>query len=264
MLDYYIDFLSNNLTEAYLKDYGVKMDSLVNIASIYKIVNKTLSHSEYVSIANNGKILAYLDKSIPSQDDPAEPIAENRYLAYDLSGKKYIIDGDGKIIAEVTDASFDSDSYLFTYDGKLYDANLNLVYDTNEITYTLILNAYTYKIYRETVDEGDVMNEEPTYQYYIFKNGKMTPISIENNATISSSPNSALFYYTYSEVANDTYKAYEVYCNANGEEIFKIETTDSNYSSVYCNVYGNSIVFQYNYFNSDGEYETTYRVSVAK
>ena len=255
-----LDFIVGSVINEYVcsgyEEIGVDFSALANVIEIQKIENKAPARSEeYRNYSNDMKLLNYLGREIPMQYGMAQPIAENRYMAYDKSGKRYLIDENNKIIGEVTNASFNSDTKQFSCNGKYYDLDLKEVDSIDMSEYEVCSNnTYVdYTIYRKNTGTDD----DPSYNYYIYRNGKMNDLNISGNVE-------GYFYcsydYFYYSITTDGNKRYTIYANSLGEEIFKVETSATEYSSHYL---VSTFIIEYNYY-ADGKYMTKYYVSSYK
>ena len=108
---------------------GDKYDNLVTLSPI---------EDKHVNDADSAQILAALDskgsiKQIKSVTDApmyaAVPhmVAANRWLVYSADDKEFIVNEKGKVLGETSAASPRS-TYMYA-DGKMYDYDLNVIYD---------------------------------------------------------------------------------------------------------------------------------------
>lgn len=257
-LDFIVEYVINEYVYSGYdyEEMGVDFSALANVITIRKIENKAPARSEeYRNYSNDMKLLNYLGREIPMQYGMAEPIAENRYMVYDKSGKEYLIDDNNKIIGEISNASFNSDTKQFSCNGKYYDLDLKEVDGIDMTEYEICSNnSYLdYKIYRKNTGT----DTEPSYNYYIYRNGEMKKLAI--SGTVSGSFSCSYDYFYYS-VTTDGNKRYTVYANVLGEEIFKVETSAIEYSSHYL---VSTFIIEYSYY-ADGKYMTKYYVSSYK
>lgn len=110
------------------------------IAYGYKIENKQWEINENLerifSLDENGQVKAILSATVNGKifSQPAEPIVgTDKYLVGDYSSSTlYIVDKKGEVIADISgvrsDSGFMTAKFLSAY-GKIYDFDLNLVYD---------------------------------------------------------------------------------------------------------------------------------------
>ena len=119
------------------------------------------------------------------------------------------------MIGEVTEASYDYELKLFVKDGKYYDMDLKMVFDSNANTYDCVGGGMDYTLYRETDDEGKTT-------YYILNGITMKTLDLPENGSVNAYTNYFVYPY-YVAVDEWTYQYYTSYYNANGELIYTYE-----------------------------------------
>ena len=222
-LDFVVYEVINNIA------FEEEVDSTIfkNIARIKKIENKIFANdTEYVSINNVGKIVALLSHNVPSQVGPAQLFTNDRFLVQDKSSKIYLIDGNGTMIGEITNTEPLLYAKSFLLNGRYYDTDLKVTLDTNDTDYLVYGSNNSKTLYYKEIDDGKK-------EYYIF-DGKMAKIDIDKKA-YNISMNSRYIKYT----VEDDGVTYNVYCNYDGSEIFRIKTSES----CYVQTYGELLVF---------------------
>ena len=230
-------------------DYFVDNITISNIAGIYKIENKTFSEKyELVSLSDNVEIKGYLDKLIPSQESLPTPLTEDRYLVYDESGKRYLIDDKLNVIGEITEGSTEYYShYCISKDGKYYDLDLNLICDTEALGYELVEDGIYFIIYKKADAQGND-------KYYLFDGAAMNAVDIPDGADVTAKYNS--FYYDYTDAEN---RSFRVFMSESGEEMLKFLTSDNTYVS--SNLYEYNILLIKYVHMENGKQVTDYYIS---
>ena len=232
------------LDEEEIAEYGIVANSFTNLVELTEIVDKTLSGDEILADLNdNMEFVAFADQVINAQNDRVYPVAEDRYIVSDDSGKVYLVDGNGNMIGEVTGADNRNGEY-FLEDGKYYDTNLNYVADVSN--YERVGSGNGYVLYRKPNYSLNNYNTViTTYSYYLFRNGTVTELTAMYGAT-NVSTNYEFFSYRLSSkdytmgYERTTYTDY--YCNIDGQVI---ASYNSNVNSS-CYSYGDALVIAYN------------------
>ena len=215
-LDYWVEAIVNGNTSSDLfkfKDY-FKSDAFINVASVCPIVDKAIdsNHPEMANIRNDMFLLNYLADAVYAQSYIPEPLGNNRFLVSDESGKEYLVNEKGEMIGEVTEADYDYALKLFVMDGKYYDMDLKMVFDSNANTYDYVGGGMDYTLYQETDDEGKTT-------YYILNGITMKTLDLPENGYVNAYNN--YFAYEYYVVEDEwTYHYYTSYYNAKGELIY--------------------------------------------
>lgn len=104
-----------------------------NLAIAFEIVDERIedemSKFKLVKVSNSGKVKGEIKQVIEGQIAlNFDFIGTNRWVARDVSEREFLINEKGKVIGEVTGAE-DSNAVYFIVAGKLYDYDLNMVYD---------------------------------------------------------------------------------------------------------------------------------------
>ncbi|MBE6674055.1 MAG: hypothetical protein E7596_02990 [Ruminococcaceae bacterium] len=268
-LDFYVYELSNIITNPDLKNEIIKYDVLANVAYISRIENYALStNEELVNLSDEFVLINYLAHEVPMQDGIATPISADRYIVKDKSGKKYLVDGKGELVGEVTDATYIAKTGLFLYDGSYYDMDLKLVMDIDEMGYELVEHCYPgglsylepiYSVYRKKA-EG---NEE--YSYFVLKDGKMCQLAENGTPTrfFVDRNNSSYFYYDY--IAQDE-QVYRAFCDFDGKELFKVQISAEAFVDVTATALteGECLLFEHTYRGEDGVSVKDFYLSISK
>ena len=239
-LNFKVTSVRNSITDPDFAEQGYKGDAIVNLASIKKVKNSAIANNtEYVTLSNEAAIVSFLGREIANQNGIAKAIAEDRYEVKDKAGNRFIVNGNGELVGEVTTAT--TKSYGLVYGNKYYDFDLKLTYEFNADKYVRMCTGDDFAVYRETITEADSYTAAE-YQYYIFRNGKMSKLNVSNNVNNFRSYDS-YFAYTDVKVTDGETIESRVYCNADGSKI--LEATIKNGSAPTCQQYGDSIVFSF-------------------
>lgn len=247
-LDFIIEEVENATINEEYSDY-INSENVLNYATILPIEDKRIGSSSaderYVSLGNNGKIEAYLDKVVDGQIDIPTMIADNKYIVDDRMGNTFLVDGDGDVIKNISNLDYVGNG-IFKTGTKYYNASLELVFDAKD--YTLVSgNLYSKK-------DGEVK------KYYTF-DGTLKEIA-ENGEISNVSAGTVISYDLEADGKN-----YKVYRNYNGSEIFRveIEKDDTYYPYVNASYLTDTIVFVvYDMVQTDAGYEYTSKIYVSK
>lgn len=104
-----------------------------NLAIACEIVDGRIEYSvskfKLVKVSNSGKVKGEIKQVIEGQMAlNIDFIGENRWVMQDVAEREFLIDEKGKVIGEVT-GSENVNAVYFIVAGKLYDYDLNMVYD---------------------------------------------------------------------------------------------------------------------------------------
>jgi hypothetical protein len=264
---------------------------LDNVAFIHKIENKEIiSKTIYADIRSTDlQILGYLGNEIADQSGLASLIADNRFVVYNESGKKYLINEKAELIGEVTGANWDNNLMMFINGRKAYDTDLKVAIDMSTVDYVYEDGNEYYVIMR---DEYQITNEdlskETKRDYYILNSEtmKFAKLGLTEDEVDTLMLYEKYFSYNLSVVENEgteneRTKYFTVYCNINGTEIFRLQTSTETTTNSETNVttsvnkyvssvltYGDSVVFNISIATSvtgqSTEYSNEYYISSMK
>ena len=128
--DYVFDYMWN--LEG--NDIGMDAEKISVLAYAYLIEDQRIVSSHIVSINNNGK--ASVAGSICDEEiAEISLIAKNRWIIETISGVEYLVDENAEVIGDVTNANYFGKG--FYRNGKIYDLDLNKVYDCTENDQTI-------------------------------------------------------------------------------------------------------------------------------
>lgn len=247
-LDFIIEEVENATVNDEYSDY-INSENVLNYATILPIEDKRVgsdsADKRYVSLGNNGKIEAYLDKVVDGQSGIPTMIADNKYIVDDRMGNTFLVDGDGDVIKNISNLDYVGNG-IFKTGTKYYNASLELVFDAKD--YTLVSgNLYSKK-------DGEVT------KYYTF-DGTLKEIA-ESGEISNVSAGTVISYDLEADGKN-----YKVYRNYNGSEIFRveIEKDDTYYPYVNASYLTDTIVFVvYDRVQTDAGYEYPSKIYVSK
>lgn len=221
-LDYYVEYVDNALTNEDFYDTFAK-DKLHNVVTYVKIVDKMFNENDvvYADMTDNMLTIGYLAEEVAGQYDFAELIADNRFIVETESGMKYILNEKGVVLGEVTGADFNEIPGYILKGNKLYDFDLNVVFDAESIEYTGFNGREDYSLFYDTNYDAD---DKATTTYYIFNNASMKQLVVPKGvATSDFNCYDNYFYYEYEETVDSTTKYYRTYCNVKGDVIKTVE-----------------------------------------
>ena len=100
--------------------------------------------------------------------------------------------------------------------------------------------------------------------YYVLRRGKMIKLSMDGDPIMFYGDHFNDYYFCYDYKNGD--RAYRVYCNYDGEELFKVEMTSETHADVECVALANAdcLAFEYSYKTENGKIETAYYISIAE
>ena len=131
--NYSIDSVANRLedSEDWVEDYGLsdKYDNIVVLAPIEdKRINDSDSARFLATLDSNGGIKQLKDATeVPTYATLPRMVSANRWVMYSVDNREFVVDEKGKVLGEITKASF-RDTYIYG-NGKMYDYDLNVIYD---------------------------------------------------------------------------------------------------------------------------------------
>lgn len=143
-LDFYVSLVISRDKVDYYSDSEIEWPKgLDNCAHIYYIRDGYLNYSAYnleiVSLSSKCKVEGDICSDIEGIVSWSE-VANDRYIYKDVSGDRYLVDGDGDKIGKVNnfyDYDYRNESYI-VMDGRIYNYNLELVYDLEENGYEIL------------------------------------------------------------------------------------------------------------------------------
>ena len=148
-----------------------------------------------VTIRDNGKTF----EIAPDYDSIPLPIAKGRYVYNRDNGEEYIINSKGKIIANLSGQNYDNNEKFIEIDDRLYDMDLELVYDAKANDKKVHAMLPTSVILKDAEPDADGNTKYYLYtkdgntveitdyagcvdQYYITKNSSTGTLSFYNNS----------------------------------------------------------------------------------
>ena len=222
-LGFVIQYAVNGYSFDEFNDIFVE-DAIENLAYVSPIVNKTLSESmedcDLVNLSNELVIIGMIEDVIPNQDNTMpQPIAEDRYLISNVAGQQFLIDGNGKILGEVTADVSDELSYayadvfasLFVDNlGNVYDYDLNKLFNIDNGDYECL--------------EGLLFRTKDSTAYAILTKTGFVSLNIDPTTVQSYyTEGDAICFYTYEEI-NGEYANYVTLVNEAGSVVLKLQT----------------------------------------
>ena len=167
-----------------------------NISFVYFFKEQRMD-SDYtmVTIRDNGKTF----EIAPDYDNIPFPIAKDRYVYIRDNGEAYIINSSGKIMANLSGQDYDYNEKFIEIDDRLYDMDLELVYDAKENDKKVHAMLSTSVILKDAEPDADGNTKYYLYtkdgntveitdyagcvdQYYITKNSSTGDLSFYNNS----------------------------------------------------------------------------------
>ncbi len=199
-----------------------------NVAVVHPIVNKTVDYanSAVVSLNNDLTIVGKLGAEIPYQVGIAVLIDNNRFAVSDKLGRRYLINEKAEVLGEITGVDFIQtlgSSVFFVKDGALYNTDLTLVLDSNQVDYQEYNDLFvdTYEVVNP--DDG---SKKIVSDYYTFFGGAFTKLNLPEADNISDLEGYENFVsYNEKVPATDTEaeKNFFVVLNMKGVEIFRLQ-----------------------------------------
>jgi len=190
-LDFYVEYVISRDRVAYSSDTEEEWPKgLENYARIYYIRDGYLNDSSYnleiVSLSSKGKVKGNICSDIEGIVSWSS-VANDRYIYKDVNGDRYLVDGDGDKIGKVNnlgDTTPSNESYI-VMGGRIYNYNLEVVYDLEESGYEILHKLShsfiladkdgNHKLFvnGQVVDiEGKVMNTYGSTLYTVLDSGK--------------------------------------------------------------------------------------------
>lgn len=167
-----------------------------NISFVYFFKEQRMD-SDYtlVTIRDNGKTF----EIAPDCDNLPSPIAKNRYVYSRDNGEEYIVNARGKILANLSGQNCSNNEKFIEIDDRLYDMDLELVYDAKAkdkkvhamLSTSVILKDAEpdadgntkYYLYTEDGNISEIADySEYVGQYYVTKNSSTGTLSFYNNS----------------------------------------------------------------------------------
>lgn len=148
-----------------------------------------------VTIRDNGKTF----EIAPDYDSIPFPIAKDRYVYIRDNGEEYIINSRGKIIANLSGQDYGYNEKFMEIDDRLYDMDLELVYDAKANDKKVYAMLSTSVILKDAEPDADGNTKYYLYtkdgntveitdysgcadQYYVTKNSSTGDLSFYNNS----------------------------------------------------------------------------------
>lgn len=167
-----------------------------NISFVYFFKEHRID-SDYtmVTIRDNGKTF----EIAPDYDNIPFPLAKDRYVYMRDNGEEYIINSKGKIIANLSGQDYDNNEKFIEIDDRLYDMDLELVYDAKANGKKVHAMLSTSVILKDAEPDADGNTKYYLYtkdgntveitdysgcadQYYVTKNSSTGDLSFYNNS----------------------------------------------------------------------------------
>lgn len=157
--DYYISSSSQRVEDLNPDAYnGLKLDGFSAIAAAQKIENKRLSGIYgFVFIRNDGT-LCELDKLDGEAPVRFSRIAEDRWIIESLSGRRFLVNENGEVVSDVTNAIRCGDFLYSTASKKAYDTSLGVLYDFEANGFDIELRLSDSLLLRDSDGEYYVYN----------------------------------------------------------------------------------------------------------
>ena len=257
-LNYIVQGMGNKVTEPEMFEGFVLSEKIVNVVAVNYIVDKAIDtrNTKCFSMSDDMRMLGVLGQEVANQEGIAEAICQDRILVEDKAGNEYLINSQGALVGNVTNAYYDGYSgYFVSYDdSKYYDIDLNLVFDVDSIEYTRYTNGSSkyYTVYYKTTETGASASYT---SYYVRKGITVTSLSIPSSAT-----NLSLYdnYIKYTDYDSYTGNHYTVYANYQGDVIYK----GTSGASVNAFSYGDLLILQVSEYDSyNYSYTTNYYIA---
>lgn len=231
-LDYVVDYLaiSTFVVTPYGED-GMNYYEADNFVYINYIEDgKILTDRDLVVInAKNGKI----KKEIAPECESFYRVAEDRYILTSKSGNKTLVNGEGDLIANLGTSSLSGNGTFAKKGDKIYDYDLNLIYDLDAKEATFIGycgEGFIVSKFNETDNE--------TENYIVAKDGTEKKIADYRSC-------SANYYVTKNE---GTY----TFCKADGTSLVSVKA--DYYDTVYTDYINNSVIIAFAVENGTAYY----------
>ncbi len=204
-----------------------------NFVELAPIVDKRIDYSNtvYASLrTSDAKVLGYLGQEVANQDGIAELIDNNRFIVSDKTGKTYLLNEKGAVLADVSALDFYNDIVtvdtvmLIIVGDKAYNTSLELVMDMNNMGYYY---DYMTGLYAKTNDK--IVSEgvtEPSTTYYTMYNAQFVEVKLPENYTNLSVEERYITYIdNVAATETEAAKTYRVYLNMQGAEILRVLTS---------------------------------------
>ena len=244
--DYLVEEIYNVHTTVFDAEFEDVADekAVTNVAVFYEVVCKEPNYSEplVADFDNSMKLHGYLGGEIDNQYGISEPIGDERYIATDRGGKRFLLNEKGEVIGELGEAYYDAELKAFHVGGKYYDLDLKQVYDANEIDYQYLFvdGGSDFSIYAK--EKGSELT------YFIRHGYEMTKLDLPKNVG-NIRVGEGYFTYTYfTESENKDgaveYREYVVVCNRQGDKVYSVETTADTYGGHEVLAMGNMLLIR--------------------
>lgn len=129
-----------------LVDFDMLNEKIENVALVSYIVDERLvgpetaysesalfsTNTSFIKLSNKGKDQGKLDETIVAQALLPQQVAENRWVVYSINEQLFLLDEKGKVLAEISNVDEANAAYIVGEDGKLYNWNLEMVYDFDD------------------------------------------------------------------------------------------------------------------------------------
>ncbi|MBR0189559.1 MAG: hypothetical protein IJQ23_04165 [Clostridia bacterium] len=168
-------------------------DGIKNIGTIQYVTNKRLDENTNMVILNNDvKEERNLTNLFLAAATPfPEYVSDGRFIIYDKTGAKYLVNSNGKILADITGA--EHNQKYFVFNGKIYDLDFKEItggsfdeekWDVQLMNNTVVLRSFendrNYKIFADGVFKEITLDEN---QEIVDGNERYYVIVTENTET---------------------------------------------------------------------------------
>lgn len=205
--EYYLENLIRSNEKEWVESYGFD-DRYDNLAVAYEIVDGRVDTSSTARVAlavsNSGKVKSVLKDIVPAQTTafPTQ-IASNRWLVQDNLSRSYLVNEKGKVVGEVTGADDRNNAY-YVAGGKLYDFDLNAVYDFESANQEIYSGSAGYGVMRH-----GILLENNDGEIVCYANGAATAVIAKDSSRVLYTVTDAYFVVRdYSDVSNIKYELY--------------------------------------------------------
>lgn len=189
------------------KRFGmVPSEKLVeNIALLLPIKDQRIQNQIVVTLKNDAKVDWNMSESFKGLDSVPYPVADGVFAYDTVAGQTFWIDGDGKLIKDVTSVE-DANENLLVADGKLFDSKFNLLMAYEKEGYSLeflynncaiLKNGDDYIRYEGTAKKKitDIRSTDVVVFYEAYYQ-----VTATNGETVYYAPNGTQIYKTKSEL----------------------------------------------------------------
>ena len=184
-------------------------DSIKNLAGVNFITNKQIDQNgKTVSVKNDGSIDEVLDDVIVAFSE-IDPHSSGKFIVYTKLGNRYLVDKKGKIVADITDATY-NEKYIFV-NNKIYDFDFEELATIDNAKWE---HAYTMNnsLVFACIDENDADAEK---KFGLFADGQFKVVTLADGESLADYTSR---YYVISKTVDNT--TTYTYYNENGVKLF--------------------------------------------